>query len=68
MRRTDSVKTDSTSRESLVITREVSGKALEERYKDPYLAAQVDPFGEAAMEQPGVVSDVAVGKKDKWVL
>ncbi|KAL1612343.1 hypothetical protein SLS60_000569 [Paraconiothyrium brasiliense] len=67
MHRQASVKTQSTSRESLVITRLESGKNVEEHYKDPYLAAQVDPFREIAQEV-AVKTDVEAKKKDKWVL
>ncbi|KAJ4357757.1 uncharacterized protein N0V89_002333 [Didymosphaeria variabile] len=67
MRRQASVKTQSTSRESLVITRLESGKNVEEHYKDPYLAAQVDPFRNIAQEV-AVKTDVEAKKKDKWVL
>lgn len=42
---------------------------VEEHYKDPYLAAQVDPFGDAAHEAGvGVITDVKAKPKDKWVL
>ncbi|KAF2441746.1 hypothetical protein P171DRAFT_456729 [Karstenula rhodostoma CBS 690.94] len=68
MRRHSSVKTQSTSRESLVIAREVSGKNAHQHYRDPYLAAQVDPFGDTAQEQPVMRTDVVAKKKDKWVL
>ncbi|KAF9738537.1 hypothetical protein PMIN06_001699 [Paraphaeosphaeria minitans] len=68
MRRQASVKTQSTSRESLVVTREVSGKNLQEHYRDPYVTATVDPFGDMAQERLAVRTDVAARKKDKWVL
>jgi hypothetical protein len=68
MQRQPSVKTQSTSRESLVITRELSGKQhLDDHYRDPYLAAHVDPFGDAALER-AVKTDVEAKKKDKWVM
>ena len=67
MRRQSSVKTQSTSRESLVITREESGKnGAREHYQDQYVTAQVDPFGDGA--RGGVQTDVEAQKKDKWVL
>jgi hypothetical protein len=52
----------------LVITRELSGKQhLDDHYRDPYLAAHVDPFGDAALER-AVKTDVEAKKKDKWVM
>lgn len=74
MQRQASIKTQSTSRESLVIARQISGKTeghvgIEEHYKDPYLAAQVDPFGDVGQEEgAGVQTNVKAGPKDKWVL
>lgn len=74
MRRQHSVKTQSTSRESLVIGREISGEtggivALEDHYKDRYLAAQVNPFGDVAQEDGmRVQTDVNARPKDKWAL
>lgn len=67
MHRQASVKTQSTSRESLVITKKESGQRVVDHYRDPYLAAQVDPFGEWT-HAVGVKADVEAGKKDNWVL
>ncbi|KAJ4294371.1 hypothetical protein N0V90_008061 [Kalmusia sp. IMI 367209] len=70
MRRQGSMKSESaTSRESLVIAREMSGNELDEHYKDPYLAAQVDPFRDIAQEPGiGVQTNVDSKPKDKWRL
>ncbi|KAF1975955.1 hypothetical protein BU23DRAFT_502511 [Bimuria novae-zelandiae CBS 107.79] len=78
MRDRASIKSGSTSRESLVMTRELSGKQGEgdgtavrvgERYRDPYLAAHVDPFRDGVVDSElGVRTGVTAKPKEKWVL
>ena len=73
MRRQLSMKSDNsaTSRESLVITREITGglkdpEAVEMHYRDPYLAAHVDPFKDGGDARLGTHTNVDSKPKEKW--